>query len=540
MAGIMDVLSHDVLEIIFEELRRCDSWAHYCEMRLLCKTSNDILEPQVFLKVTISFTEQNMDTVLDLLPRLASGTTPHARWARHLRVHKLVPLAEDGRSVWDHLKPGPNRERSLACQNEWLVPAVKSLPRIEEVEFSASSREPYHSVLSSLAELPQLRSLKVWFNHPFQPSSDVPLSQFSNLENIELHDVVLSMPILDGVKQLIANSPSLRKFAISKYRWSVNLSVPTPPFVEFDTVIDDLLRAATFTPTLKQLDIDVGGFHMDGSCIPFLNSLTHLNIRGLAHKGMSPSFWRGLKDSGIRLQGLAVRPMDTSFIDYLLSYDGLREITLDYTEYVPYGLDTDTVASRFFHSVAPHHRDTLQEISFGCGGRELWEAEGISPWIINESYLEPLMFCKSLEHLDLVYFYPSPNEKVHYPTVPLEVLFATISESLPRLQKLCLMHVRNFHKYKSGGHAYGVFYNKVSKAFTTHIRRSMYKCGKPLHFSLSAIGPSSVNSISTRYRITVESDGLEEGGDEEDVSDSDADSIIDEDSDGYMGNSIFE
>ncbi|RXW19368.1 hypothetical protein EST38_g6487 [Candolleomyces aberdarensis] len=132
--GIINVLSHDVMEIILEELRRCDSWAHYCDMRLLCKTFNEILEPRAFLSVTIGFTKQNMDTVLDLLPRLASGTTPHARWARHLRVHNLVPLAEDGRSVWDHLKPGPIRERLLACQNEWLIPAIKALPRVEEAE----------------------------------------------------------------------------------------------------------------------------------------------------------------------------------------------------------------------------------------------------------------------------------------------------------------------------------------------------------------------------------------------------------------------
>ncbi|RXW14747.1 hypothetical protein EST38_g11109 [Candolleomyces aberdarensis] len=488
--GIINVLSHDVLEIILEELRRCDSWDHYCDMRLLCKTFNEILEPQVFFSVTIGFTEQNMNTVLDLLPRLASGTTPHARWARHLRVHNLVPLAEYGRSAWDRLKPGPIRERLLACQNEWLIPAIKALPRVEEVD--ASSREPYHPVLSSLAELPRLRSLKVWFNHPFQPSSDVPLSQFSNLETIELHDVALSTPILDSVKQLIANSPSLRKFAISKYRWLVNISTPPPPFVNFDTVIDDLLLAPTFTPTLKQLAIDAGGFHLHGSCIPFLNSLTHLDIRRLAHKGATPSFWGGLKHSDIRLQKLA---------------------------------------------------DTLQEICFRCAGRELWDVSGMSPWIIKESYLKALSFCPSLEHLDLVYFYPSPNEKVHYPTMPLDVLLATVSESLPRLQELGLMHVRNFHKYKSSGHDYEVFYSKVANAFTAHIRRSMYKCGKRLGFSLSAIGPSYTSSSgSTRYHIPVENDGLENSDDEEGaVSDSDADSVESyESSDGYYGNSPFE
>jgi hypothetical protein len=103
-------------------------------MRLLCKTVNELLEPQAFSSVTIGFTEQNMDTILDLLRMLASATTPHARWTRHLRVHNLVPLAEDGWTVWDRLKTGPNRERLLACQNEWLIPAIKSLLRVEEVE----------------------------------------------------------------------------------------------------------------------------------------------------------------------------------------------------------------------------------------------------------------------------------------------------------------------------------------------------------------------------------------------------------------------
>ena len=103
-------------------------------MRLLCKAINEIIEPKVFSSVTIGFTEQTMDPILDLLPMLAAGTTPYAHWAKHLRVHNLVPLAEDGRTVWDRLKPGPNRERLLACQNEWLMLAIKSLLRVEEVE----------------------------------------------------------------------------------------------------------------------------------------------------------------------------------------------------------------------------------------------------------------------------------------------------------------------------------------------------------------------------------------------------------------------
>ena len=285
----------------------------------------------------------------------------------------------------------------------------------------ASSREPYQPALSALAELPQLRRLKVWFNHPFQSDRDISFSRFSNLDALELHDVVLSSSILKGVKQLVANSPSLQEFVISRYRWSVDTLTPTLPYVTFDTVIEALIRAPAFTPTLKQLDIDVGGFHLNGSCFPFLACLTHLDIRGLSPKGISPTFWRSLEHSGIHLQRLAVQPLDPSIIDYLLSYDGLQEIVfkLDYIWSAADGPDMETFARRFFYSVVPHHQGTLREIRFGCSERETWEVSAMVPWIFNETYLEPLSLCKLLERVDVVFFYPSPNEKVRYPVVPL-------------------------------------------------------------------------------------------------------------------------
>lgn len=91
------------------------------------------MEPHVFASVTIHSTERNMESILKFLPNLASGATPHVRWAKQLWLDNLVPVSED-RMLVDRLTPGPNRERLLACQNKWLVPAMRSLTRVEEVE----------------------------------------------------------------------------------------------------------------------------------------------------------------------------------------------------------------------------------------------------------------------------------------------------------------------------------------------------------------------------------------------------------------------
>ena len=104
-------------------------------MRLVSKGVNELVEPQIFSVVTFYFVKGECpNTVPELLKDIISGASPFVRWAKELRIEATLSVAVDG---WMEYDPwlGEDRERMLASQKEDLVPAIKSLVRVESVEY---------------------------------------------------------------------------------------------------------------------------------------------------------------------------------------------------------------------------------------------------------------------------------------------------------------------------------------------------------------------------------------------------------------------
>ncbi|KAJ2934116.1 hypothetical protein H1R20_g2995, partial [Candolleomyces eurysporus] len=530
--SILDVLPLDIVELVIREAKNYDR-KDFCRLRLVCKAVNGLVEPKVYSTITIHFRgySDKWKNIPDFLLSLASGTSPYVCWARELQLSELIPTQFTD-VPWSRYDPwqGEEREAMLTCQRDLLVPAIEALVRVEAVGYVANSREPYHDALCALAKLPRLRDLSIFFlsDSSFE---DVPFAGFSNLNSVRLNGLPITPHILSGVKALLAKSPSITELLL------ITLHQPDAPEVkraELGSMVAHAMQPK-FSPTLKELTISAASFNLSPSCAPFLRSLTSLEIiNDSAH--VQPSFWKALQASGAHLQELKVAPLRQPIIEYLLSYSGLRDCTLDWSEQDTE--DVEKIAPRFFYGVLPRHRDAMQSISFGH--------TKLGPWTIIQSYLdEGVYHCKKLKYLTLVYYFPSPNEEHTHPIIPLANLFSGISENLPHLQTLHLEPTRNFQG-GFGSRCPFEQYFEPGRALVSHIisSKSHFLSKRQPQFDLDAAGTAfiskSVGAASSgsesdlasgsagreyyRFDFLDDSDNLESQPDE-DMSDGDAYSV---------------
>ena len=107
-------------------------------LRLVSRQFNEIAGPQAFESLYISFGNYNGDSNVDAakirskLIALASGTTPHARWTKRLKIEKLVCPQSAPVIYWE--MPSDMREILFQIQEQWLMAALHVLTSVEEVE----------------------------------------------------------------------------------------------------------------------------------------------------------------------------------------------------------------------------------------------------------------------------------------------------------------------------------------------------------------------------------------------------------------------
>ncbi|RXW22193.1 hypothetical protein EST38_g3653 [Candolleomyces aberdarensis] len=132
--SMLDVFSPEILDLVIREYQKCDP-EHFRDLRLVSKVVNELVEPLIFSTVTFHFMkEEEPNHVPELLKYIISGASPFVRWAKELHIRDMVPTAADGwleRDTWR----GEEREMMLASQKEDLVPAIRSLIRVQHVEW---------------------------------------------------------------------------------------------------------------------------------------------------------------------------------------------------------------------------------------------------------------------------------------------------------------------------------------------------------------------------------------------------------------------
>ncbi|KAJ2934100.1 hypothetical protein H1R20_g2979, partial [Candolleomyces eurysporus] len=447
MRGILDVFSPEILELITREYQKCDP-EHFRNLRLVSKVVNELVEPLVFSTVTFYFMkEEEPNHIPELLKYIISGASPFVRWAKELHIRDMVPTAADG---WLEHDPwlGEEREMMLASQKEDLVPAIKSLIRVQHVKFTVNEGESFKDPLCAVAELPGLRDLELTFSYSFDfVNTQVPLARFSKLRSLSLRRLVPTPGIVEGLKHLIASSPSLSQLTIICFsakpddeQDGVNqhyldlcslLEATGPPAASLsEHTVKDIISSSV---AIQALSI-AGGQILAPTVVPSLRSLTALHIFN-DYVQIDPLFWSALQNSQIHLRKLTVVLILQPIIDYLLSYNGLEAITISHSNCDP-GIDRaneEPFVHLFFGAVLPKHSGSLRLIELDDTVERAW--------IITQSYLQGVLACKRLECLTLTYAFPWKDEPEWEPgrlVIPLADLFSAVSTNLPQLRALTL------------------------------------------------------------------------------------------------------
>lgn len=141
------------------------------------------------------------------------------------------------------------------------------------------------------------------------------------------------------------------------------------------------------------------------ACVPFLSSLTELELVAQLPPAEEQQFWSAMIRHGINLKVVDVFPFTPSVVDYLCAYSGLQKLVLRWptSQAGRNEINRKSVADHFFTQVLPRHRDTLMD---WFSDHDELAGPGMEFWSISHRGLRALSKCKRLERMQLAYAIP--------------------------------------------------------------------------------------------------------------------------------------
>ena len=240
--------------------------------------------------------------------------------------------------------------------------------------------------------MPKLSKLEFCIDPPdAQSFVDQELGMFRSLKALKMRRLLQYTSIVEGAKRIISQSPKLNQLDLEFIDVSGGLcsKVELRSIIEFPP--DTSLR-------LQRLTLSLSHTNFDNTCVRFMTSLTHLNLRTGAQL-LSPSFWRTLSDEHLALLSLKVSSLTLPILEYLLSYSGAKEISIGFERYELHEDEEQLLCEQFFSLVVPRHCESLEGLFFS--------GEASGNWCFTQSHLESLRACRSLKFLDIIYHYSS-------------------------------------------------------------------------------------------------------------------------------------
>ena len=213
-----------------------------------------------------------------------------------------------------------------------MIDVLSSLQCLEGLELNFPDR--LHSAKRlelDLGRITNLRTLKVSFStSPYHHLGSIPDS------------------ILDGIFKAIANNKALKSLHFT--------GLPTDgPGVH----LPDLLSRTTvdYPIPLEHLHLHSSRLIINGLTLPHLMSVTSLTARDKSSR-VPDIPWEVLRQCGVRLRRLATNDFSRQLLEYLLSYDGLECLSIQFEG--PPASDEDS--EYLYKTVLPHHAQTLVEL----------------------------------------------------------------------------------------------------------------------------------------------------------------------------------
>lgn len=275
----------------------------------------------------------------------------------------------------------------------------------------------YRHVIDALKTLPNLRCIEIYFSKFEIP---LELDSFLGLDEIIVSTVkaspLLQDEILENLAKAIARNPGLKSLTIS--------GIPhygRPEASRHQSLHQLFKYYPANAPPLRLRNLRLKSFlvRLDDINIRHLQHLTSLSLQDVddpnyvclrllrhgyffdqKHQGLNQErklygssteeIWRRFTSAGVHLEKITVDEGPESFLEYLSSYSGLRELDLTpggFTE----GSVSDAIAVRFFDGILLSHAKSLEIL------RILPRYEG--RWCFSSCNSEQLSMLTKLKHL---------------------------------------------------------------------------------------------------------------------------------------------
>lgn len=387
----LSYISYDILEHIFHQVNRGSKpLKDFASIRLACRRLNQVVEPLFFRDIVINCDSRyfSITQVKTQLAALANKQCPARRYSKRLTIFSLSPGGYKGRA---DLGNAVQENPMFAELDEYIKSALDALVSLKSVSWHFRNADPYKIVVASLSALPLLKDVCIKFEGQTPNPFHLPLRKFSGLEKLALCNrygkILLPSEIIDELVQVIANSPLLSHLEVT-----VHFCKPSISFHEF-LRLASTQELSPRKPLLTHLALDTVKLCIDATTLPFLRSLTSLDISTSPGEPNS-ELWEGLKGAKIHLTNIKTDIVTSTFIDYLTSYSGLQKLTLN-LRMMPRDTEFGTTEHVYdlFHLALPRHEDSLTVLSIN--------APGAIRWCIRPDLLSPLYTCQNLVELGL-------------------------------------------------------------------------------------------------------------------------------------------
>ena len=211
------------------------------------------------------------------------------------------------------------------------------------------------SVIQTVASLPSLSEFTI--NYSYRSEQYTSLHHLKNLTKLTVRSRCDNFreKIVPGIAQAIANSPDLKVLDVDSGQWG-NEGV---------TTLHDLFSDVESPLKLQHLGLARIGVGLDASILRHLQSLTSLEWMSTAfmkddnYANSTEEVWHTLGTEGIKLSRLETNLMSDGLLQYLSSYQGLRDLRLQRVSGNDDN-DSDRLANIFFQEVLPRHANSLE------------------------------------------------------------------------------------------------------------------------------------------------------------------------------------
>jgi hypothetical protein len=244
------------------------------------------------------------------------------------------------------------------------------------------------TTMKSLSSLTSLTSFQLYCG--FHQGFVLPLHILSGLRRItvigECRDFRTTVVL--PLARTIANSPELSYLDVYYAKTWSDCAIPSLR----DLFCNKVSERGSPLRHLSLMSWDASLDNVSLAHFRSLNSFTFRTYRDDRQTKDSRPLWKALLAGGIRLEALSADDISSELVDFIVSFSGLRSLTL-----VDLGIQSqetsDDIADMFFRHALPTHRSTLRSLTLDTAYQ--------GKWCFSEVNAATILDCQRLRDLSI-------------------------------------------------------------------------------------------------------------------------------------------